>query len=335
MYATCMFCNRSLGTNQVVETFPVGRRLAFDAGKGRLWVVCAKCERWNLSPIEERWEAVEALEAIFRGTRVRVSSENIGMARHPEGLELVRIGEPLRPEFAAWRYGDQFGRRRRRAILYGVGGVVVVGGVIASGVAAGVISGALLGQSGNFVNIFMNGRTLAKVKAPDGTLLKLKRKDLEKTRLEIVGNEWELVVGKRRHEYRFTGEDAQRTAATLVSRINRTGAGKQAVQDAVRTLDDLGSPDAVLRSAAAQESRRGLGRGRSAAGRLSGLPAPTRLAVEMALHEEQERRALEGELWLLERRWKEAEEIAAISDSLLLPEGTEAFLEKHREPGAG
>ncbi|HSW29609.1 MAG TPA: hypothetical protein VLH75_09035 [Longimicrobiales bacterium] len=334
MFSTCMFCNRPLGTNAVVETFPVGRRLAFDAKKGRLWVVCGKCERWNLSPIEERWEAVEALEAIFRGTRIRVSSENIGMAKHPEGLELVRIGEPLRPEFAAWRYGDQFGRRRRRAILYGVGGAVVVGGVIASGVAAGVISGAVLGQSGNFVSIFMNGRTLAKVKAPDGTLLKLKRKDLERTRLEIVGNEWELVVGKRRHEYRFTGEDAQRTAATLVSRINRTGAGREAVQSAVRRLDEMGSPDAVLRAAAEEPSRRRLRRGHPA-GRLSGLPAPTRLAVEMALHEEQERRALEGELWLLERRWKEAEEIAAISDSLLLPEGTDEFLEKHRAPGAG
>lgn len=53
MYSTCMFCNRPLGSNEVVETFPVGRRLAFDADKGRLWVVCPRCERWNLSPIEE------------------------------------------------------------------------------------------------------------------------------------------------------------------------------------------------------------------------------------------------------------------------------------------
>jgi len=43
---------------------------------------------------------------------VRASTDNIGIARHPEGLELVRIGKPLRPEFAAWRYGDQFGRRK-------------------------------------------------------------------------------------------------------------------------------------------------------------------------------------------------------------------------------
>jgi hypothetical protein len=52
----------------------------------------------------------------------------------------------------------------------------------------------------------------------------------------------------------------------------------------------------------------------------------------MALHEEQERRALKGELKALEAVWKQAEEIAAISDSLLLPEGADEFLEEHREP---
>lgn len=328
MYSTCMFCNRSLGTNQVVETFPVGRRLAFDAAKGRLWVVCGRCERWNLSPLEERWEAVEALEGIFRGTRVRVSSENIGLAKHPEGLELVRVGEPLRPEFAAWRYGDQFGRRRKRAIAYGVGGAVVLGGVVVGGLATGVLSGAVLGQSGNFVNIFVNGRTLAKVKAPDGSVLKLKNPDLQKTRLETNGDGWDLVVKKGSKEHRWTGEEAHRVAGVLVSRINRNGAGKQAVQDAVRRLDELGSPEEVIRAAARERARNTF---KERYGTLAKIPAPTRLAVEMALHEEQERRALEGELWLLERRWREAEEIAAISDSLLLPEGTEEFLEANRE----
>lgn len=326
MYTHCMFCNHDLGANEVVETFPVGRRLAFDAARGRLWVVCRKCERWNLSPMEERWEAVEALEGLYRGTRIRVSSENVGLARHPEGLEMVRIGEPLRPEFAAWRYGDQFGRRRKRAILYGVGGAVVVGGALVGGVATGAISAGLLGQSGNFVNIFMNGRTLAKVRAPDGTVLKLKRPHLDATRLELVDEGWELVVKRRKDEVRFTGEEAHRTAAVLVSRINRNGAGKQAVQDAVRRLDELGSPEAVIRAAAAARPAATGKRGRG--GTVAKADAPTRLALEMALHEEQERRALEGELWLLERRWKEAEEIAAISDSLLLPEGVEEFVER-------
>jgi hypothetical protein len=40
------------------------------------------------------------------------------------------------------------------------------------------------------------------------------------------------------------------------------------------------------------------------------------LALEMALHEESERVALQGELAALETAWREAEEIAAIADSL-------------------
>lgn len=46
-----MFCKKPLGANEVVESFPVGRRLAFDLAKGRLWVVCTKCKRWNLTPL--------------------------------------------------------------------------------------------------------------------------------------------------------------------------------------------------------------------------------------------------------------------------------------------
>src|SRR5688572_16251896 len=114
MYSHCLFCHAPLGSNEVVEAFPVGRRLAFDPAKGRLWVVGGACERWNLTPLEERWEAIEQCERLFRDTRLRVSTDNVGMARLREGLALVRIGAPQRPEFAAWRYGDQFGRRRQR-----------------------------------------------------------------------------------------------------------------------------------------------------------------------------------------------------------------------------
>src|SRR5690606_1488819 len=36
LYSTCIFCNGALGTNEVLEDFPVGRRIAFDAARGRL-----------------------------------------------------------------------------------------------------------------------------------------------------------------------------------------------------------------------------------------------------------------------------------------------------------
>lgn len=81
MYSTCLHCHKSLGPNDAVEHFPVGRRLAFDSAKGRLWVVCQHCARWNLTPIEERWEAVEESERAFRAPRLRGQTDNIGLVR--------------------------------------------------------------------------------------------------------------------------------------------------------------------------------------------------------------------------------------------------------------
>jgi hypothetical protein len=46
------------------------------------------------------------------------------------------------------------------------------------------------------------------------------------------------------------------------------------------------------------------------------LPLVDRLALEMAANEDAERRAMEGELTVLEAAWREAEEIAAIADTL-------------------
>src|SRR5258705_13225757 len=124
MYTTCLFCNESLGTNDVVEFFPVGRRLAFDPENGRLWVICGQCTRWILSAIEERWEAIDDCERRFRATHLRYSTDNIGLAQLREGLELVRIGKALRPEVAAWRYGDVIQRRGAGRIVGTPTGIV-------------------------------------------------------------------------------------------------------------------------------------------------------------------------------------------------------------------
>ena len=56
-----------------------------------------------------------------------------------------------------------------------------------------------------------------------------------------------------------------------------------------------------------------------------------RLAVEMAAHEETERRAFEGELKELEEAWLEAEQIAAIADQLLVPEEIEEWIRKQKK----
>jgi hypothetical protein len=327
MYATCIFCNRPLGENTVIEAFPVGRRLAFDASKGRLWVVCRTCERWTLSPLEERWEAVEDCERLFRGTRLRASTENIGLARHPEGLELVRVGQPLRPEFAAWRYGDQFGRRRKRALMISGLAIVGIGGVAIGGIAVGAISAGLLGQMGNFVNIAINGRTVLKLPTEDG-VIKLRQPQLHKVRWTADHDGWVVEVGKRT----LVGEDAERAISRIMPAYNRMGGKAADVRTAVERIEESGHPEEFLRRTIreGQQRAQSAGRGRKRkSGTIAALDKPSRLGLEMALHEEQERRALEGELKALELAWKSAEEVAGIADDLLLPEGARSFLADH------
>src|SRR5579862_242685 len=115
MYSSCLFCNTNLGQNEIIDRFPVGKRLAFDPAKGRLWVVCPSCRQWNLTPLEERWEAIEDCERRFRDAKRRVSTGEIGLAKL-SGIELIRIGSPLLPEMAAWRFGPRLQRRRRQAL---------------------------------------------------------------------------------------------------------------------------------------------------------------------------------------------------------------------------
>src|SRR5881628_2569825 len=225
MYRTCLFCNSDLGHNEAVEHFPVGRRRAFDAAKGRLWVVCRKCERWNLTPLEERWEAIEECERAFRGTRLRVSTDQIGLAKLREGLELVRIGDPQRPEMAAWRYGDQFGRRRRRKYLIAGGVVVVASTVVVAGPVLGMIGAGALSPMTNLIttgtNLYRARKTIA-VPGPDGRTLRTRLADVDRAKIELRGSELSLSVpivpGKRqgwsfgpnRESVILTGDDAVR-----------------------------------------------------------------------------------------------------------------------------
>jgi hypothetical protein len=324
MFQTCIFCLKPLGANETIEIFPVGRRLAFDAAKGRLWVVCRSCERWNLSPLDTRWEAIEECERAFSATRMRVSTDNIGMARLPEGLELVRIGAPQRPEFAAWRYGDQFGRRRRRAILIGGGVAAALTTVVVAGAAAGVGLGGFGGLWGNIPNM-INAARKVRLRTDDGRVLTIRGTDFMKARLVggMAGGPPQLSIKVKRTVERFEGEEALRLASRLLPSINASGGSKRVVQDAVRDLDERRGSEAYLAgyfAAAGPVDRKGRPKP------VAALPAPTRLALEMALHEEAERRAIAGDLAVLEAAWKEAEVIANIADNLLVPAAVETRL---------
>jgi hypothetical protein len=320
--------------------------------------VCKSCERWNLSPIDERWEAIEECEKLFRDTKLRVSTDNIGLARLKDGTTLVRVGDPQRPEMAAWRYGDQFHRRRRRFQLLAFGGGVAVGGAIVVGPVMGLLGGASVNLI-QFPNFLWKFATVARVPVK-GAILKLSRHNVKHVgvrptddggfELEIPHKTLGVPLSVARLDMRvsLSGEEALRAARILLPQINRSGGSAADVGRAVEVLEtSRGTNELFSRYAfgrtrpdSARVTFFGLSAGfasdrfrSSDSGHISAIPAPVRLALEMSLHEEDERRALEGELSILEDRWREAEEVAAISDNMFLPAGVTAMFDRLKGGG--
>jgi len=339
MYSACLFCHTDLGTNESLDSMPIGRRIAFDALKGRLWIVCTHCGRWNLTPFEERWEAVEECERLFRDTRLRVATDNIGLAQPRWGFELVRIGAALRPEIAAWRYGTKLLHRAP----------TVAGYAQSLGVnRRTVMRIRTIPRRHEVLARVKHGRTPIIIRyahLPEAELLRPDRDEM-----------WRLRV---RHDHGLTlleGVEAMKAARVLLTALNDGTAPEDMVRAAVAKLDDAGQTDSYFARVAALALGSSWGRLPVAKGMRDTEPAPRRerplaerlivrltarsfwsrggtnseertllhhvpdtdrLALEMAANEDAERRALTGELRQLEEAWREAEEIAAIADHLL------------------
>jgi hypothetical protein len=330
MYSSCIYCSHPLGRNETLETFPVGEMLAFDAWKGRLWAVCRHCDRWNLAPIEERWEAVEAAEQRYRATRLRVQEENVGMAQLPEGTRLIRVGEALPGELAAWRYGSVLRERRRR---YRVQQTVelLVGAIMPEAL--------FLRVSARRKEVVHRIRGSAN---PAGGDLLIRERDLRGTRIHTDGGDGlrillpeplstrERILRRLKRtprcEIALSAGDAHDLLSRAMVRVNAPGAAEADLSRALELLDRHESVERVLGhelggTLVLAEHRRSLtrrlhGRGMDAAAPAT-VPRPTMLAMEMLLHEALERQALAGELRLLRARWREAEEIASIADTIL------------------
>ncbi|HLM67972.1 MAG TPA: hypothetical protein VK358_10620 [Longimicrobium sp.] len=357
MYRSCIFCSADLKANDALERFPVGRSIAFDGEKGRLWAVCLRCARWNLAPIEERWEAIEDAERLFRDTRTRAQSENIGVARLRDGTRLIRVGAAVGGELAAWRYGGQIASRRWRYFL-GVGvGAVAVGGIVLAGSALAGLGGGITYSAYSLVRgarqAIRDRRTVHETSTRAGLRhlpVRVLGKHVRQARIRTdesgAGIELHLpaaIVG-RTHASRLDnvssrpcvlrGDDARLALGRGLVVVNPAGGDRRLVHDAVGRIEQAGGPREMLLAAA----RNGLllngsGGPRHPAARDAALvsfprgvtpvfpsndsPNPlVSLAVEMAVHDEMERQALEGELAGLEEAWRQAEQIAAIADRL-------------------
>jgi hypothetical protein len=317
LFARCMYCGRGFAHSVLFSRVPPGTSFAYDPLTGRIWSICGRCRRWNLIPLNERFEAVEELERHLRDRgRCVAATANIALY-HSDDLELIRIGAALPVERAAWRYGRQLTARaaanqrpHRRIALLTAGAVARAG----ESIGAWKLDGDW-GPSGivdvlrwqRFGIVAWNGRSHCSY---CGSVLHT---------LHFDSSWWlyprfvqdELVVGvpctrcdpwTPKHVFDVTGDDAHLLLRRALAYQHVSGADERTVEDATQLIRAAGSPETLLR---------GMSSGRSSLWRLGPLQT---LALEMSANHLAERRALETWLAGVEAEWRAEEELARIVD---------------------
>jgi nitrogen fixation protein len=140
---------------------------------------------------------------------------------------------------------------------------------------------------------------------PDGGL-RLKLAGIERTEAGQEPDESGFFFKETRRDVVLQGAAAVRVLTRGMAFLNAKGAPRSTLDEAVNVIARAEKVGGYVRQAA------GWG---MVLGETPRDPAEP-VALEMALHEEQERRAMNGELAELEAMWRHAEEIAVIADCL-------------------
>ena len=310
MYATCAFCNGKFDGDGGPSGLGVGRRLAFDEWRGRLWVICPKCARWNLTPLDDRLERIDALARAARAGQLVAATAQVALLRW-QRYDLVRVGQPPRVELAPWRYGERLrARQRERAKVV----IPLTLAAVGLGIAANVAAGGSLGvfawnlhslADWTYLKIVGN-RRVTFVEPPIcercGTVMQLRAKHVQHARL-VADTKADLAVllsCPRCHQEgaMLSGQDAAQVLRPGLAYLNVRRSSRRRAEEAARVVDQSGGPDRLIQDIARRELT------------LRSLRAERQLALEMAVDEQ-------AEVQELERQWREAEEIAEIADGTL------------------
>ncbi len=271
---------------------------------------------------------MEDAERRFADAPKRASTGTLAMAKLRDGTKLVRVGDAPPAEVAVERYGGAFARRR---VNFRIASGAVIGFHVVGVLPFSIPVTAAFAAAAAATVWMVRPRTgtlhrESADESADGRARSLRIRHVKgarassesdgSLRVELPGapgaSEKEPLVVR--------GEAAGRLLTRALPFVNRRGGDWG---DAFMALAE------IRRSGGAAEHLRLLGKGvrlntevpiwgiREALGEKR-PPAPpiATMALEMALHEERERRAMEGELRVLEAAWREAEEIAGIADRL-------------------
>lgn len=323
----CLFCHSPFSDGWRFGGLPPAWRIAFDTLRERIWVVCGSCYRWNLWPPEEQGGALAALSRVAKDRgQVLVRTENITLLAVGEML-LIRVGDATLHERAWWRYGREVLTREKayrstgaRLSAYAYGALAAV----AESVGFGDRNFRVRFEEGMTAEVLRWRRFgwaawFGRLKCPScGSFLRAARFDLSWWFCPMLDDQGRLALGvpcprcdpwTPEKVYHLRGYEAESVLRRVLAYQNITGAGEQAVKEAVGHMEAAGSPEVFMKSI--------LGEGPF----LRELAFSQAVALEISLNEGVERRALETEARGLEFMWRREEELARIMDEELDPRG--------------
>jgi hypothetical protein len=310
MFRSCAFCNTAFDGDGGPSGLGVGRRIAFDEWKGRLWVVCPRCSRWNLTPFDDRLERIEAVARAAQAGRIAGSTDQVALIRW-ERYDFVRVGKPPRVELATWRYGERLRNRQRERMKVVVPlTVAAIGLGIVANVAAGGGFGVIVWNIHRAVDWvylrIVGSRRVSLIESPIcarcGSIMELRARHVQYARVvpDTHADMGVLLSCPRCHQEgaQLTGIEAVQVLRQGLTYLNLVRGGRRRAEEAAREVDRVGGPDRLLRDVAQRELT------------LRSLRPERGLAFEMAVDER-------AEVEELEQQWREAEEIADIADGTL------------------
>lgn len=332
MMRRCLFCHRPFPENGVFAHVPLGRRIAFDPVRGRLWTVCGHCFRWTLAPIEDREQALYELERAAHDLGRPVANTAHVALLDVKHVLLIRVGEASLVEQAWWRYGRELRKRKAsfdsttsRLTAYTFGAMAFVGEVMGLG-----DPDVPIDWQDSPVKDILRWRRFGwaawhgRVSCPFcHSTLRALRYDLSWWVYPIPDGDGAMSVGvpcprcdpwTPENIYRIEGPQAENVLRRCLAYQNISGAPEGVIRDAAQVIEDAGSPgEFALRLG---ERRQSLWR----------LGATGGVALEIALGESAESRLLDLEVRAVEFLWRQEEALARIIDEELTPRG---LLEAH------
>lgn len=317
LYPRCLFCGGTFPKSEQIECLPPGTCFAYDAERGRIWSICGRCHRWNLIPLDERFDAIDELERAVRDRALRLAATATIALYAVDDITIVRIGPAPLVERVAWRYGRELierdaALRRRSTRLAGL----ATGAIARAGESLGAwrldrywgpSDTADILRWQRFGSVAWTGRVVCPY---CGSVLHTLCFDSSWwLRPRMVDGR--LVVGvpctrcdpwTPRNVFDVTGEDAQVVLRRALAYQHIAGAGERAVGHAASLIECAGSADALLHE---------LSTGRSS---LWGLGSIRTIALEIAVNHLAERQQMERRLNAWEAVWRIEEPIARIID---------------------